>query len=142
MKQILLVTAIVLAAATFALGQQKNPKLEAELIKMDKAWTAAELKGDTKAAGMYVADDFLWTNTDGTMNDKTQYLASLKASTDTDVADDFNVRFFGDTAIMTHRGTVKGERDYQYRSTHIWMKRGGHWQIVAHHSNEFVAAKP
>ena len=142
MKKIFLFAAMVLAAATFGFGQQKDAKLEAELIKMDKAWTAAELKGDTKAAGMYVADDFWGTNTDGTTNDKTQYLAALKASTDTDVADDFNVRFFGDTAIMTHRGTVKGERDYQYRSTHIWMKRGGRWQIVAHHSNEFVAAKP
>ena len=142
MNRIFLVIAILVAAASMAFGQQKNPKLEAELIKMDKDWTVAELKGDTKAAGMYVADDFWGTNTDGSMNDKAQYLASLKASTDTDVADDFNVRFFGDTAIMTHRGTVKGERDYQYRSTHIWMKRGGHWQIVAHHSNEFVAAKP
>jgi len=142
MNRIFLVIAILVAAASMAFGQQKNPKLEAELIKMDKDWTVAELKGDTKAAGMYVADDFWGTNTDGSMNDKAQYLATLKATTDTDVADDFNVRFFGDTAIMTHRGTVKGERDFQYRSTHVWMKRGGRWQIVAHHSHEIVAAKP
>ena len=142
MKRIFLVAAILVAAATMAFGQQKDAKTEAELIRMDMAWTVAELKGDTKAAGMYVADDIWGTNTDGTMNDKTQYLAGLKATTDTDVADDFNVRFFGNTAIMTHRGTVKGERDFQYRSTHVWMKRAGRWQIVAHHSHEFTPAKP
>jgi len=142
MKRFFLVAAILVAAASFAFGQAKNPKLEAELIKMDKDWTAAELKGDKKAAAMYVADDFWATNTDGTMSNKAQYTEALVATTDSDMGDDYVVRFFGDTAIMTHRGTVKGARDYQYRSTHVWMKRGGKWQIVAHHSNEFVAAKP
>jgi hypothetical protein len=142
MKRFFLVAAMLVAAVSFAYGQEKNPKLEAELIKMDKEWTAAELKGDKKTAAMFVADDFWATNTDGTMSNKAQYTEALAATTDSDMGDDYVVRFFGDTAIMTHRGTVKGARDYQYRSTHVWMKRGGKWQIVAHHSNEFVAAKP
>lgn len=143
MKRIPFVVALLIAASAFAMGQQKNPKLEAELIKMDKDWTAAELKGDKKAAAMYVADDFWETNQDGTMANKADYLKTLVASTDTDTADDYSVRFFGDVAIMTHRGTVKGARDFQYRSTHVWMKRGGTWQIVAHHSSEIPpAAKP
>jgi hypothetical protein len=139
MKRIPFVIVLLMAATTFAMAQQKNPKVEAELIKMDKAWTAAELKGDAKTAGMYVADDFWETNIDGTMGGKAEYLKALAATTDTDVADDYSVRFFGDTAIMTHRGTVKGARDYQYRSTHVWMKRGGTWQIVAHHTSEIPA---
>ena len=136
MKRIIFVVVLTLAASAFATAQQKNAKLEAELISMDRAWTAAELKGDQKTAGMYVADDFWATNTDGAMSNKADYLKTLAATTDTDVADDFSVRFFGDTAIMTHRGTVKGSRDYQYRSTHVWMKRGGTWQIVVHHTSE------
>jgi hypothetical protein len=139
MRRISFVLALLLAASAFAMAQQKNPKLEAELIKMDKDWTA-ELKGDQKAAAMYVADDFWATNQDGTLSNKADYLKSLAATTDTDMADDFSVRFFGDTAIMTHRGTVKGARDYQYRSTHVWMKRGGTWQIVAHHTSEIPPA--
>ena len=140
MKRILFVAGLLLIAGTFTFGQEKNPKLEATLIQMDKDWTAAELKGDTKAAGMFVADDYWQTNPQGEVWNKTQYLADLKASKDSDMADEFSVRFFGkDVAVMTHRGTVKGERNFQYRSTHVWVNRGGKWQIVAHHSSEIAA---
>ena len=136
MKRLLMVAALSLFGAAFAFAQQ-SPKLEAALIQMDKDWTAAELKGDTKAAGMYVADDYWATTPEGTMQNKAQYMADLKPSKDTDVADEYAVRFFGkDMAVMTHRGTVRGQRDFQYRSTHVWMNRGGKWQIVAHHSSE------
>lgn len=141
MKRIFFVSAFLLIASIFAFGQQKNAKLEATLIEMDKAWTAAELKGDMKTISGYIADDFWGTTTDGRPQDKKQYLAEIKASKDTDVADDYSVRFFGpDLAIMTHRGTVKGENNLQYRSTHVWVNRGGKWQIVAHHGSEIAPA--
>jgi hypothetical protein len=137
MKQILFVAMIVLGLSTLALGQYKAGSVEQKLIDMDKAWTAAELKGDKTAAGMYVADDYMATMPDGTMQNKTQYLADLKASPDdVDMADDYNVRVFGNMAIMTHRGTVTGKNPTVYRSTHVWMKRGGKWVIIAHHSGE------
>jgi ketosteroid isomerase-like protein len=52
------------------------------------------------------------------------------------------VRVFGDTAIMTHRGTVVGQESLQYRSTHVWMKRDGRWQLVAHHSSNITPQQP
>lgn len=138
MKRILFVAGLMLIAGTFTFGQED--KLKATLIQMDKDWTAAELKGDTKTAGTYVADDFWETTPQGDLWNKTQYLADLKPSKDTDRADEYSVRFFGkDVAVMTHRGTVKGERSFQYRSTHVWVNRGGKWQIVAHHSSEIAA---
>ena len=141
MKRILFVAAILMIASAFAFGQQKNAKLEATLIQMDRDWTAAELRGDKKAASMVVADDFWGTQPDGTMQNKAQYLADIKATKDTDVADEYVVRFFApDVAVMTHRGTVTGEKPLQYRSTHIWVNRAGKWQIVAHHSSEVAAA--
>ncbi len=53
-------------------------------------------------------------------------------------SDDYKVRIFGNTAIMTHRGTVEGVRNIKFRSTHIWMKRGGKWLIVAHHGSRVI----
>lgn len=139
MKRILFTAALLLISSAFAFGQ-KNAALEAKLIQMDKDWTAAELRGDKKAASIVVADDFWATGPDGTMQNKTQYLADVKASKDTDVADDYVVRFFGaDVAVMTHRGTVKGEKPLKYRSTHVWVNRAGKWVIVAHHSSEVSA---
>ena len=42
---------------------------------------------------------------------------------------------YGNMAIMTHRATVSGVRNVQFRSTHVWIKRKGTWQIVAHHGS-------
>ncbi|MFN0279323.1 MAG: DUF4440 domain-containing protein [Pyrinomonadaceae bacterium] len=139
MKRILFVAAFVTLASVFALGQQRNPALEAKLIQMDKDWTAAELRGDKKMASMVVADDFWATMPNGLLQNKKQYLTELKPSKGTDTADEFVVRFFGpDLAVMTHRGTIKGERNFQYRSTHVWVNRAGKWLIVAHHSSEIA----
>jgi ketosteroid isomerase-like protein len=148
MKRIIIMAAMVLAASSLALGQtggqtaNTGGNVEQDLIKLDKDWTAAELRGDKDAVSKIVADDFQGTTPDGTIQDKTKYLAGLQASTDKDVADDYNVRIFGDTAIMTHRGTVTGKAPLQYRSTHVWMKRDGRWQLVAHHSSPIPAQQP
>jgi hypothetical protein len=142
MKRILFVAVIVLGVSAVAFGQYKKGSVEQTLIDMDRAWTAAELKGDKKAAGMYVAEDYRATTPDGVVQDKAAYLAQLQASPDdVDVADDYNVRVFGNIAIMTHRGTVTGKNPVVYRSTHVWMKRGGKWQIIAHHSSNVIPPK-
>ena len=52
--------------------------------------------------------------------------------------EDLKVTAHGDTAISTYRFVVriKGQTmDVQrrYRTTNVWMKRGGRWQIVAAH---------
>lgn len=139
MKRMIFVAVIVLTVTTIAGAQYKKGSVEQTLVDMDKAWTAAELKGDKKAAGMYVADDYMATTQDGSMQNKAAYLAQLEATDDKDMADDYNVRVFGNTAIMTHRGTVTGKNPVVYRSTHVWMKRGGKWQIVAHHGSNVPA---
>jgi hypothetical protein len=144
MKRILITIVLVLVASTFALGQMKsknanqNSKVEEALIKLDKEWTAAELRGDKEAVSRIVADDYMETLPDGRVQNKTQYLADIKATTDKDVADDYKVRVFGNLAIMTHRGTATGETNRQYRSTHVWMKRDGRWQLIAHHSSDIT----
>lgn len=141
MKKVLLVVVSLLLAAGVVTAQQKNSKLEAELIQMDKDWTAAELRGDAAAVGKYIADDFWATQPDGTMQSRAQYMSEVKASKDTDVADEYVIRMYGkDVAVMTHRGTVAGETPVVYRSTHVWVNRNGKWQIVAHHSSEVPSA--
>ncbi len=129
---------LVLAASSFAAGQYKKGSLEDKLIQLDKAWTFAELKGDKKAAAAMVADDYVGTTLRGEIENKAQYLAQLAPNADMVKADDYKVRIFGNMAIMTHRATVEGVRNIQFRSTHVWMKRGGKWLIVAHHGGQIL----
>lgn len=129
---------LVFGLSTSALAQYKKGSLEDQLIQLDKAWTFAELKGDKKAAAAMVADDYVGTTQRGEIENKTQYLAQLAPNADMVKSDDYRVRIFGNTAIMTHRATVEGVRNIQFRSTHIWMKRKGKWLIVAHHGGQIL----
>lgn len=141
MKKVLFVVVSLLLAAGIVSAQGKMSKVEADLIQMDKDWTAAELRGDAAAVAKYIADDFWATTPVGTMQSRAQYMADIKASKDMDVADEYVVRMFGkDVAVMTHRGTVTGATPVTYRSTHVWVNRNGKWQIVAHHSSEVPSA--
>lgn len=140
MKPILYAAVLVLGISSIAVGQYKKGSVEDQLIQLDKAWTFAELKGDKKAAGAIVSDDYVGTTQRGEVENKSQYLASLAPNADMVRSDDYKVRVFGNTAIMTHRGKVEGVRNIQFRSTHIWMKRGGKWLVVAHHGGQILPA--
>lgn len=131
-------TILILAASSIVFGQYKKGSIEDKLIQLDKAWTFAELKGDKKAAAAMVADDYVGTTQRGGVENKAQYLAQLAPNADMVRSDDYKVRVFGNTAIMTHRATVEGVRNIQFRSTHIWMKRKGKWLIVAHHGGQIL----
>jgi hypothetical protein len=136
MKPILSAVAIVLAISSVALGQYKKGSVEDQLIQLDKAWTLAELKGDKKAAGELIADDYVGTTQRGEIENKTQYLAGIATNADMVKSDDYKITIHGKMAIMTHRATVEGVRNIQFRSTHVWRKTGGKWKIVAHHGSQ------
>lgn len=127
----------VLIATSFA-SAQKWGAVESKLIELDKAWTSAELKGDKKAVAAILADDYRGTTQLGEVENKTQYLAGVTANSDMVRADDYQITIYGTTAIMTHRATVSGVRNIQFRSTHVWMKRKGKWQVVAHHGSQII----
>jgi Domain of unknown function (DUF4440) len=140
MKQLtsMLLLAIGVAAAASIASAQPKPKMtdEQALIVLDKQWTAAELRlnaDDRKTVDRIVADDYTGTTPFGQIENKAQYVATLKHSEDTDVADEYVVRFFdgGKLAVMSHRGTVN--RKPTYRSTHVWVKRGNDWQLIQNH---------
>ncbi len=135
MKYILSILVLILGISSIAFGQYKKGSVEDKLIQLDKAWTSAELKGDKRAAGALVADDFVGTTQRGEVQNKVQYIASVVPNADMVKSDEYKVTIYGNTAVMTHRSMVSGVRNIQFRSTHIWMKRGGKWQIVAHHGS-------
>jgi ketosteroid isomerase-like protein len=144
LKWVLAITVLTIAASspvfTQAKGNKmasaKEPSAEAELIALDKSWTAAELRlndADKQTINAVVADNYFGTTPFGQVQNKTQYMAALKHSDDTDVADEYRVTFFdgGKLAVMTHRGSVNGKPTY--RSTHVWVKNGNGWQLIQNH---------
>ena len=112
-----LLLAIMAASATSVTYAQAKPKMtdEQALIALDKRWTAAELRlndEDRKTIDRIVSADYWGTTPFGQIENKQQYMAGLKSTTDTDVADEYVVRFYdgGKLAAMTHRGTSTASR--------------------------------
>jgi hypothetical protein len=141
MKPLLFAVLLLLGVSSLASAQYKKGSLEDQLIQLDKKWTHAELTGDKKAAAEFVADDYVGTTQRGVIETKSEYLAGVMPNADMVTADDYKVTIHGKIAIMTHRATVKGVRNVQFRSTHVWMKRNGRWQIIAHHGSLIAPAE-
>ena len=139
MKLTISIVVLILAMSSGAFAQQyKKGSVEEQLVQLDQAWTRAELKGDKKAAGALVGDDFVGTTQRGEIQNKAEYIAGITPNSDMVKADDYKITIHGNIAIMTHRSTVEGVRNIQFRSTHVWMKRGGKWLIIAHHGSQIT----
>lgn len=110
-----------------------------ELTELDREWTQAGVRGDASILERVLADDYSATNALGKTATKAEAIADLKSGTsklDSNTADNYSVRMFGDTAVMTHDGVRAGQREgkafsERYRSLHVFVKRGGRWQVVA-----------
>ena len=84
-----------------------------------------------------LADDFLCTNPDGSLVDKSQFLKQTAVPvsfTDFDV-DDLRIRVLGNVAIIHGRTrfALKDGRRGRGQYTDVWEKRQGRWLAVSAH---------
>jgi len=105
-------------------------ELERELF------AAHEGTPDLAAIDRLYADDFLSTNADGRVVDRQGWLDTLKAGqfpVDQITTDDFKVRTYSDTAIVTGRSAYHygGKKLWEVRHTQVWASRNGRWQLVS-----------
>lgn len=158
MKKIFGVMLLTFVALSTSLGQTQTPEkkvdkvqptgekvsssnAEQELIKLDKEWGDAGLRGDATVLERILADDFIGVSQTGVAT-KAQNITEAKTNAPnitnaTYVASEYTVRFLdANTAVMTHSALEKGldkgkEYAEQHLSMHVWVKRDGRWQVVA-----------
>jgi len=156
MKRIAIAGSVAALVLTVAVSGQPNQEVkmqyafkpdmmpDQELIKLENEWADALVKHDWAFLDHILADDYTWTDAEGNVWTKAQFLASLKSGEDVIsslVSDDMEVRVYGDTAVVTGRTTVKEQykgKDIsgQYQWTDMWVKDyAGRWQCVASHSS-------
>jgi len=146
MKNIKILVAVFLGSVVVAslAGQSSGyppvvepQSIEQELIGLHGQLIGSVMKQDTLAAGRLVADDVVVTTPMGVVVNKAQRIEGLKQiKVDSYVPDDYKVRVYGDTAVMTYHFAFKGTalgRDMSgdYREIVVWVKRNGQWQVVA-----------
>ncbi len=106
--------------------------------RLVQEWLDALVKGDFEALDRIIGDDYIITNSDGSVLGKQQDLEPLKTGLKFDSAtvEDLKVRVYGDTAVATGLTTFKGNFNGRAftscgRFTDVWVKRNGRWQAVA-----------
>jgi ketosteroid isomerase-like protein len=102
---------------------------------------SAILKGDASASERYLAATYVFTGTDGTVENKAQTISDLKSGDlklQSASLDGAKVQVYGDTAVVTYSSNEKGTHKGQEfsgttRWTDVFVNRNGGWQIVASH---------
>jgi ketosteroid isomerase-like protein len=112
---------------------------DSRIIALENIWNQAQVNHDATAMGSMLHPEFVFTDYDGTVMAKPQFLASIGDMSNTlslEVSDDMKLHRFGDTVVVTgathERGKLKGKAYEHYgRFTDTWMRHNGEWICVA-----------
>jgi ketosteroid isomerase-like protein len=92
-----------------------------------------------------LSDDLLYTHSSARVETKAEFLAALRSGELKYEAmnhEDLKVRVYGDTALVTGRSAVRvrsrgQENNLQIRFLAVYVRKAGHWQMVAWQSTRF-----
>jgi len=143
---IVLLSAVGIGACAQEVNTPKDKDAVAKsLIEMERQWSeSASPTEEIKVVQKLFGDDFLGTDTDGKLYTKSEKIEKEKARSASEGEvlsprlDDVKVRFFGDNLAVLYgrespiRKSKEGkEHTRRVVWTDTWLKRDGHWQIIA-----------
>lgn len=116
-----------------------SAKLEAQLKAQADAWDRAIVAKDRAAIAANMADDFRQIDARGDIETKASFIEGLVTpdlQLDPYTVEDFEVRVYGDTALLSGRTRMTGRYQGKPFSTHyryidVYVKRGAVWKIVS-----------
>jgi len=143
MKRFLALTLGLFLFAPSPFAQEKASGAdEIQIRQLERAWNQAEAKQEVKEVANLVDDTLVYTDYDGSIMNKAEYLkwvAAPEQKADHLYDEGLTVHVYSNAAVVTgiyrESGTNKGKR-YVIRSryTDTWIKRDGMWRCVASHS--------
>jgi ketosteroid isomerase-like protein len=138
--------AIVVAAlvASIAIGSfgahaaDRNADVAA-LTRLSDDWDKAIVRKDENAIVGNMSEDFRQIDGDGNIETKKSFVAGIldpKLTIDPYTVEEFEIRLYGDTALLSGRTNMTGKFDGKpftsnYRYIDIYVRRGGAWKIVS-----------
>ena len=123
----------------------KTGEAEQELLKLEKAFAEAILRNDLEGIGRLVTDDWIIIDPNGEIVDRARFFEVIKSGAlthDMMESEDFRVRVYGESAVVTGVTRTKGkfmgqEFSTQERATDVFVKSDGRWQCVLTHLTRF-----
>jgi ketosteroid isomerase-like protein len=127
-------------------------EVEKEILTLEEELTQTEMRLDVEALDRIYADDIMVTAPIGLCVDKPAVMTEVRQAADKAKIEkydknDLKVRAYGDTAVTSYRMTAEAkfegtEIKRQLCITNVWLKRNGHWQIVARHTASLPGDTP
>lgn len=132
------------SASALLLAQDSSKKSgeEGHLLALESAWNHAEQSKDAAALNQLLAEEFVYTDYDGSFLDRKGFLDSTLHNDVTQEQinnDGMAVHIFGSAAVVTglyrDKGMEKGKAFLRRgRFTDTWIYRNSAWQCVASQS--------
>lgn len=135
--------AFILAAVVWVSGQTDvEASAKSKVIALEQLWNQAYKSGDTKALDSILDNSIVLVNDDGSVQTKSEFLASVKSSISQPSAqqqqvapESLSVHVFGTVAVATGVMKVKGVeggKSYTRRERFVdtWLYKGGNWVCV------------
>jgi ketosteroid isomerase-like protein len=148
MKKLLLTTssALALSALIAIAADAKKDKVEETIMKIEREWIDASVKGDTAALDKIEAEDYIIIDPTGTISTKAEDMKNVKSGDlkfDSMEIFESKVRVYGDAAVVTAKSHIKGKYKTQdisgdYSATDVFVKKGGQWRAVSSHITRIV----
>jgi ketosteroid isomerase-like protein len=118
-----------------------------EVLQAEQAWVEAHQQLDLAAIERLMGEDYTIIRSDGSVIGKVEALASYASGTrewESAESDEYQVRLYGETAVLIGRWRAKGVNagqpfDYAARFTAIYIKRDGYWQLVSDQSTPITS---
>lgn len=140
MKRAIMAGSVLLLSVVFTLAQTSTSDEGGRVLALEIAWNHALESKDVKALDMLLANTMVSVDVDGSIQSKSEFLASIKApdyQPSQAVTEQSNVQVYGGDAavvvgIFRVKGTEKG-KPYVHRERFVdtWIKSNGGWQCVA-----------
>ncbi len=109
-----------------------------EVTALERQWISAFAQRDIETLNKILADDFVFTDPNGLLKTKEQWLSELSSgelSAEFLKIEDIRVKVSGDVAtvdvlLSMKAKSIEGGYDGQYHSVDIYEKRNGRWQAT------------
>ena len=140
--RIALVALLALSAQACAQRAPENSDLQTSMTLLTSqadAWDKAIVRKDRAAIEANMAEDFRQIDSAGNVETKASFvdgLVSDKLEIDPYTVEDFDVRLYGDVALLSGRTRMTGRYDGKpftshYRYIDIYARKDGLWKIVS-----------
>lgn len=130
---------LLCGASPILSAQDDSRAVQSKIVALEKAWNQAYKHADRRALDRILDDRIVLVNDDGSVQTKTEFLASVTKSNAQQQQvspESMSVQVFGNTAISVGVFQAKGiGRGNSYvrreRFVDTWVFKGGNWVCVA-----------